>query len=206
MFMVFVFMYFGSADATGVIREEAVVKCGGEEALERAISRGDVVRSVHKGREAYFFPIITVGESEEIVEDQRLIRKKATTTNAFETVQGMLDTMGWTIRATEHALKADLFFLFEGWHEKCFSQRGSQCGVGSNSLGRFEIPPQKNIPLPGWRGRRGGGGGQVRGSSKIEQVLGRREQGLEGRGQGSRRRREQPVADGSLREVVGGAT
>ena len=83
------------------------MKCGGEESLELAIARGDVVRSVHKGREAFFFPMITVGESEEIVEDQRLIRQKGTTTNAFETVQGMLDTMGWTIKATERELKAD---------------------------------------------------------------------------------------------------
>lgn len=90
------------------------MKCGGEEALERAISRGDVVRSAHKGREAYFFPMITVGESEEIVEDQRLIRKKGTTTTAFETVQGMLDTMGWAIKATERELKAERFFEFLG--------------------------------------------------------------------------------------------
>lgn len=90
------------------------MKCGGEEALERAISRGDVVRSAHKGREAYFFPMITVGESEEIVEDQRLIRKKGTTTTAFETVQGMLDTMGWAIKATERELKAERFFDFLG--------------------------------------------------------------------------------------------
>ena len=102
----FVFIFW-SAGATGVIREEAIVKCGGEEALERAIARGDVVRSEHKGREAYFFPVVTVGESEEIVEDQRLRRQKGTTTNAFETVQGMLDTMGWAIKATERELQAD---------------------------------------------------------------------------------------------------
>ncbi len=90
----------------GVIKEVAQTRCGGEANLQAAIARGDCIETTHKGHVLFYFPEVTMGESESFVQEQDMSRTKATTHEAYQTVSTMIGKLGWTIRTHQKELEA----------------------------------------------------------------------------------------------------
>ncbi len=81
----------------GVIYEEAKQKCGGAEALQGAVDRGDVRVMVQKGVKFYVFPNIRVGHSEEALEQQSIERGKDISSETFGVLSDFVRDMGWVV-------------------------------------------------------------------------------------------------------------
>ena len=92
---------------TGVIREEAEVRAGGEAKLEAAIKRGAVQEiGPENGEKLYYFRAVTVAETEQLHEAQEISRGKTTTMAAFKVHQDLILKFGWKIQAKPIDLEA----------------------------------------------------------------------------------------------------
>jgi len=92
---------------TGVIREEAEVRAGGEAKLEAAIKRGAVQEiGPENGEKLYYFRAVTVAETEQLHEAQEISRGKTTTMAAFKVHQDSILKFGWKIQTKPIDLEA----------------------------------------------------------------------------------------------------
>ena len=82
---------------TGVIREEARTRCGTEEDLKNAISRGAVKEVKHGNVMLYLFPNLKIGKHESYGTEQRAQRELAITDDAFDAWGSMVDEFGWSV-------------------------------------------------------------------------------------------------------------
>jgi dihydroxyacetone kinase len=89
--------------AAGVIKEEAVVKAGGAQALAAAVGRGDVKVAVHAGVEMFFFPSVRASEVKSFGSTSTLSRTKAVDQQGFDALASLVDEMAWSIRSTGEA-------------------------------------------------------------------------------------------------------
>ena len=88
----------------GIIREIAEKEVGGSAALDRVIARGDAKAVQHNGREFILFPKISFGRKEEVGTKARASRSKEMSTEAFKTLDKMLQSYGWGFDETPKQL------------------------------------------------------------------------------------------------------
>ncbi len=91
-----------------------MVQCGGEAALNAALSRGAVRVSHHEGTELYFFPKVTSGCEKALVDKTRVKRAKETSNEAYDAVASLMDKMGWSIDTAPEDLQAHVASSADG--------------------------------------------------------------------------------------------
>ena len=95
----------------GVIKAEAVRKCGGgdygEKALTLAVEKGEVkIKCNKQGIELYHFPFEKFGMTETASRVNRSERGKNITNEAHNAISQLVDTLGWSIGASDRQLQA----------------------------------------------------------------------------------------------------
>ena len=83
----------------------AKTRCGGEAALQSAIARGDVQVADHKGTQLYYFPEVRMGERQSISQTISISRGKRTDDASFNVIQESLQSLGWSIKATDKQIE-----------------------------------------------------------------------------------------------------
>ena len=88
---------------SGIIQEEAEVKCGSAAALQRAVDAGRVTVANHKGVDMYYFPSVVLGKREELKNIVQQVRAKAINNKTFEYVKLTMENLGWAINSVHPA-------------------------------------------------------------------------------------------------------
>ena len=86
----------------GILREEAIVKVGGEHVLEKMLQTKKIKSSVDgNGLELIYFPRCNFGEKETFTDETRVTRAKPADRQLFKDIAQMIDEFGWTIIAPD---------------------------------------------------------------------------------------------------------
>jgi len=85
--------------------EEAQVRCGGPEALQRAVARGDVIQGQHAGRTMFYFPEVISGRKEAYKSTVAIGTCKATHDRHYAEVSQMVQNLNWQIQSQQKALE-----------------------------------------------------------------------------------------------------